>query len=87
MNNAERERWLRPSPPLAVDEDARVAHVMRVRDMRARFGDEEAFRAECSCGWKGELHHGRLPDRVAQREGLVHLDDDGRRDGRGGRTR
>jgi hypothetical protein len=29
-----------------------TAHAIRVRDLRIRFGDADAFAAECSCGWR-----------------------------------
>jgi len=31
-----------------------AAHTIQIRDLRLRFGDLDAFAAECSCGWRGE---------------------------------
>jgi hypothetical protein len=59
---------------MAVDGVERVAptHETRLRDRRARFGDPEAFVAECTCGWTSELHTGRFADRLARRAGVMH---------------
>jgi hypothetical protein len=50
-----------------------VQHVIRIRDLRRRFGDDEAFRAECSCGWHGQDYAGAMGQREARREGLHHI--------------
>jgi hypothetical protein len=76
MNRVEKNRWLEPSAPIPVDGGERVApvHEIRIRDLRARFGDAEIYRAECACGWAGEPRTGRLADRTARREGLAHVE-------------
>lgn len=51
---------------------ARVEHTVRIRDMRERFGDPEAFAAECSCGWQGEPRRGTLAKRTARSDGNTH---------------
>jgi hypothetical protein len=51
-----------------------MGHVVRVRDLRRRFGDDELFRAECSCGWSGEVHTGATGQRIARRDGLRHVE-------------
>jgi anti-sigma B factor antagonist len=51
-------------------------HAITVRDLRARFGDPEAFRAECSCGWQGGTRGDpRMAGRHARRDGAVHIDE------------
>lgn len=47
-------------------------HVTRVRDARARFGDVDAYRAECSCGWIGDLRSGVLAMRHANADSVHH---------------
>jgi hypothetical protein len=49
-------------------------HSVRVRDRRERFGDEHVFAAECECGWSGEPRTGVTAERVARRDGEIHLD-------------
>ena len=49
-------------------------HTIRIRDLRARFGDPETYAAECSCGWKGAPHGGPSAGRNARQEGLRHYD-------------
>jgi hypothetical protein len=73
VNRGERNHWLDPSPPIAVDgtERAAPAHDARVRDRRVRFGDPENFAAECTYGWTSELHTGRFADRLARQTGSV----------------
>jgi anti-sigma B factor antagonist len=52
-------------------------HSVTIRDLRARFGDPEAFRAECSCGWLGEVRTDqRTAGRTARRDGAVHVDEE-----------
>jgi anti-sigma B factor antagonist len=53
---------------------AAATHETRVRDLRARFGDLEAYAAQCSCGWASETRTGRLGDRAARRDGLAHVE-------------
>lgn len=50
-------------------------HVIRLRDLRERFGDADAARAECSCGWHGAAYRGRLAWNEARLEGARHVDD------------
>jgi hypothetical protein len=54
--------------------DGGVRHSVRVRDLRARFGEAEAFAAECSCGWSGERREGLTAAREARRDGRTHSD-------------
>ena len=56
------------------DASAGTAHVTRVRDLRARFGDPEGYVAECSCGWKGDPRTGSLAMRNARNDAVVHAD-------------
>jgi anti-sigma B factor antagonist len=52
-------------------------HSITIRDLRARFGDPEAFRAECSCGWQGEMQDdARMAGRQARRDGVIHVDEE-----------
>ena len=51
---------------------AEGVHVVRVRDLRARFGEPEAFAAECSCGWKGERRDSITAAREARIDGRAH---------------
>ena len=86
MNANQRAHWLGTSPPIAVDgsesptrapvrPQARVlTHSVRVRDRRERFGDEHVFAAECECGWSGEPRTGVTAERVARRDGQIHID-------------
>lgn len=85
MNIDEKAHWLDPSPPLAIDgaetllsparrTAGRLTHAVRVRDRRERFGDEHVFAAECECGWSGEPRTGMTAERVARRDGEIHLD-------------
>ena len=46
-------------------------HSIQVRDLRLRFGDPEAYAAQCSCGWLGET---RAAERPARRDGTQHVD-------------
>ena len=51
-------------------------HTITIRDLRARFGDPEAVRAECTCGWQGETQDdSSMAGRHARRDGAVHLDE------------
>jgi hypothetical protein len=50
------------------------AHTIRLRDLRRRFGEPEAYAAQCSCGWTGEPRHGPTADRDARRDGRRHED-------------
>ena len=61
----------------------RGAHVIKLRDLRRRFGEPEAVAAQCSCGWKGETRHGRTADRDARWDGRRHEELE-RNGGRGG---
>lgn len=90
MNASEKTRWLAPSPPLAVDSGERQAHhptshpspqpklagahSIRIRDLRALFGDAHAYAAECSCGWRGTPRTETAAERAARRDGRTHLD-------------
>jgi anti-anti-sigma factor len=51
---------------------ASLGHSIRVRDLRARFGDTDTFAAECSCGWRGEEHMGLLALKRAKAEAIEH---------------
>jgi anti-anti-sigma factor len=51
---------------------ASIEHAVRIRDLRARFGDPDAFAAECTCGWKGELRTGVLAMRRARGDANDH---------------
>jgi hypothetical protein len=51
---------------------ASLQHAVRVRDLRARFGDPDAFAAECSCGWRGQEHTGVLARKRAKADAIVH---------------
>jgi anti-sigma B factor antagonist len=52
-------------------------HAITIRDLRVRFGDSEAFRAECSCGWQGETQDdSRMAGRYARRDGALHVDEE-----------
>jgi anti-sigma B factor antagonist len=52
-------------------------HAITIRDLRARFGDSEAFRADCTCGWQGERQGDpHMARRHAGRDGAVHLDEE-----------
>ena len=46
-------------------------HSIQVRDLRLRFGDPEAYAAQCSCGWLGET---RATERPARRDGTRHFE-------------
>jgi hypothetical protein len=50
------------------DED----HEIRIRDLRQRFGEPEAWAAECSCGWRGPEHGGRFAGREARPDRVNH---------------
>jgi hypothetical protein len=47
-------------------------HVTKLRDLRRRFGEPEAYAAECSCGWTSESRHGETAEREARRDGRRH---------------
>jgi anti-anti-sigma factor len=50
-------------------------HVIRLRDLRARFGDTESYVAECSCGWRGKTHTGwQTAAREARHDGAMHVE-------------
>ena len=49
-------------------------HSVKVRDLRARFGEPDAFAAQCSCGWTGERREGLTAAREARRDGRVHAE-------------
>jgi hypothetical protein len=49
-------------------------HTIKIRDLRARFGDSDVYAAECTCGWTGDRHVGAGAERVARRDGIVHTD-------------
>jgi hypothetical protein len=73
-------RWLDATAPLAVEGSRtdvrgtlRSAHVIRVRDLRERFGDAEVYAAECSCGWRSEPHSDINAERTARRDGTNHI--------------
>lgn len=38
-----------------------ATHTIQIRDLRRRFGDPEAFAAECSCGWRGRSASPEIP--------------------------
>jgi hypothetical protein len=88
MNAVARALLLEPSPPLAVDElePGFPAHYIRVRDLRARFGDAEVYAAECSCGWIGEPHSDITAARTARRDGINHMNQHSPSHGHAGRA-
>jgi hypothetical protein len=47
-------------------------HIIKLRDLRRRFGEPEVYAAECSCGWSGETRHGENAEREARRDGRRH---------------
>ena len=50
-------------------------HTIQIRDLRARFGDDETRAAECTCGWRGQVYSGhQTAARDARREGMVHVE-------------
>ena len=49
-------------------------HVTQIRDLRVRFGDDERFAAECSCGWRGDQHTGERALRASRAEARAHAD-------------
>jgi hypothetical protein len=49
-------------------------HTIKIRDLRARFGEPEVYAAECTCGWTGDRRSGAGAERAARREGIVHTD-------------
>jgi anti-anti-sigma factor len=51
---------------------ASLEHVVRVRDLRTRYGDPDAFAGECSCGWRGEIHNGLLARKRAKADATAH---------------
>ena len=51
---------------------ASLEHAVRVRDRRVRSGDQDAFVAECSCGWAGEPRTGVLGMRHARADATAH---------------
>jgi hypothetical protein len=51
---------------LVSTEPAEAMHDVHVRDLRARFGDVEAYVARCSCGWASATGTGRFGERSAQ---------------------
>jgi anti-sigma B factor antagonist len=53
---------------------ASLEHTVRVRDLRARFGEPDRFRAECSCGWTGQEQTGVLAMRHARADGTGHTE-------------
>jgi len=53
---------------------AERVHVVRVRDLRARFGEPEAYAAECSCGWTGERRDSFTAAREARHDGRAHAE-------------
>jgi hypothetical protein len=76
MDNEVITRLLDPSPALAIDELERpgVSHAITVRDLRKRFGDDEVYVAECTCGWVGEPRAESAAMRKARRDGTEHID-------------
>jgi anti-anti-sigma factor len=54
------------------DAFANAVHDTRVRDLRARFGEPDRFRAECSCGWRGEERTGLMALRGAKNDARDH---------------
>jgi anti-anti-sigma factor len=54
---------------------AGLEHSVRVRDRRARSGDQDAFVAECSCGWAGDPRTGVLGMRHARADATAHAED------------
>jgi len=75
VNADVKARVLEVSPALVAD--GLEVHTMRVRDLRERFGDEEVYVAECSCGWTGTQHSDITAARTARREGLNHVNAQG----------
>ncbi len=59
-------------------------HVIKLRDLRRRFGEPEAYAAECSCGWTSGPRHGDTAERAARRDGRRHEESE-RDAARGGR--
>jgi predicted RNA-binding Zn-ribbon protein involved in translation (DUF1610 family) len=49
-------------------------HVIQLRDIRERHGDEQGVSAHCSCGWRGPRHQGRLARDGAWRAGMKHIE-------------
>ena len=49
-------------------------HVTQIRDLRVRFGDDERFVAECSCGWRGEQRTGERALRTSRADARAHAD-------------
>jgi hypothetical protein len=49
-------------------------HVLKIRDLRLRFGAPEMYAAHCSCGWMGDEHRGRTGERMARRDGRGHVE-------------
>jgi hypothetical protein len=47
-------------------------HTIKLRDLRRRFGEPEAYAAQCSCGWAGDARHGETAEREARRDGRRH---------------
>jgi hypothetical protein len=65
--------------PAAAPEDAALGtapaeHLMRIRDLRLRVDAPEIYAAQCSCGWRGEEHRGRVGERLARQEGREHTE-------------
>ena len=51
---------------------ASLEHAVRVRDRRVRPHEQDAFVAECSCGWAGEPRSGVLGMRHARADATAH---------------
>jgi|tagenome__1003787_1003787.scaffolds.fasta_scaffold19106359_1 anti-anti-sigma factor len=52
-----------------------VEHATRVRDLRIRVDEAEAYGAECDCGWNGEPRTGEFAERRARADGSRHTEE------------
>jgi anti-anti-sigma factor len=60
--------------PSLEDALAGSEHVTQIRDLRVRFGDDERYAAECSCGWSGEQRIGARALRTSRADARTHAD-------------
>jgi anti-anti-sigma factor len=58
--------------PSLDEASARVEHRVDIRDFRANPGISDAFGAECSCGWHGDVRRGVLAMRHAREDATEH---------------
>jgi len=49
-----------------------VEHATRVRDLRVRVDEAQAYGASCECGWTGEPRTGEFAERKARADGNRH---------------